>query len=132
VRDIKPILARRPVFPPCLTKVPLVRWNEKTQYLNVNHFVSDKPVASEQGALLHFKLLGDFHARALEELKRGQYYDGATEFRRYAKKLHEDPNMMFMSSCSTRFRDDEQLVRLNIMQDTRAWAEARARLAKAS
>lgn len=132
VRDFKPILSRRPVFPPCLTKVPLVRWDERSQYLNVNHFVSDKFVAAEMGALLHFKLLGDFHARALEELKRGQYYDGATEFRRYAKKLHEDPNMMFMSRCSTRLQDDEQLVRLGIMQDTPAWLDARARLAKAS
>lgn len=132
VRDFKPILARRPVFPPCLTKVPLVRWDEKTEYLNVNHFVSDKRVAPEMGVLLHFKLMGDFHAHALEELKRGQYYDGATEFRRYARKLNEDPNMLLMSECSTRLQDDQQLVRLNLMQDSRAWADARARLAKAS
>ncbi|MEI9953256.1 MAG: glycosyltransferase family 2 protein [Pseudomonadota bacterium] len=65
---------------PCLTKVPLVRWDKDTRYLNVNHFVSNKRVAPESGVLLHFKFLQDFHSRAAEEVKRGQYYDAQSNF----------------------------------------------------
>ena len=36
-------------------------------YLNVNHFVSPKKLATETGVLLHFKLLQDFHIRASQK-----------------------------------------------------------------
>lgn len=126
VKELKPVLERRPVFPPCLTKVPLVRWDAQTKYLNVNHFVSDKPVADVSGVLLHFKLLQDFHARAVQEMKRGQYYDGATEFVRYVEKLQQDPKLALQSEHSVRFENDAQLERLSLMQDSSGWARARA------
>jgi hypothetical protein len=119
------ILAHRPVFPPCLTKVPLVRWDENSRYLNVNHFVSPKRVAPESGVLLHFKLLQDFHERASQEIVRGEYYDGAIEFRRYADKLRRVPALTFCDEDSTRFESSMQLVGLGLMQDTADWSEAR-------
>jgi hypothetical protein len=127
LKELKPVLARRPVFPPCLTKVPLVRWDAQTKYLNVNHFVSERQVADVTGVLLHFKLLQDFHARAVQEMQRGQYYDGATEFVRYVAKLRDNPNLSLTCERSVRFENDEQLERLGLMQDSRAWSEARAR-----
>lgn len=126
VRELPQVRARRPVFPPCLTKVPLVRWERDTRYLNVNHFVSPRKVAPESGVLLHFKLLGDFHARAQDEVARGEYYDGAIEFRRYSARLRDNPEAVFMCELSTRFEDSEQLVRLGLMRDSSAWQSARS------
>jgi hypothetical protein len=118
--------ARPPHRPPLLTKVPLVRWDAKSQYLKGNHAVSRKIVAPDTGVLLHFKFLQDFHARAVQEAARGEHYDGASEYRRYAKRLNQDPDMTFMYEGSARFTGTTQLVRLGLMQETKAWADTRA------
>jgi hypothetical protein len=111
--------------PPCLTKVPLVRWDSGSQYLHYNHFVSTKRVAPESGALLHFKFLQDFHGRAVEEATRGEYYDGATEYRRYAASLNRDPDAALMYEGSIPFEGTEQLATLGLIHDTEAWAAYR-------
>ena len=119
--------ARPPQKPPLLTKVPLVRWDERTRYLKSTHGVSRKVVAPDTGVLLHFKFLHDFHARAVEEAARGEHYDNASEYRRYADRLDRDPNLTFMCEASTRFETTTQLVHLGLMRDTAAWTSARYR-----
>jgi hypothetical protein len=125
VRKLPAVHARRPLFPPCLTKIPLVRWEADTRYLNVDHFVSPRKVAPESGVLLHFKLLQDLHARAALEAERGEYYDGASEFRRYAERLRADPHLSFKHDGSIRLQDSEQLVRLGLMSDSDGWRRRR-------
>jgi hypothetical protein len=114
----------RPAAPPVLTKVPLVRWDRRTRYLSP-HWVSPKIVAPVTGALLHFKFLADFHERAVYEAARGEYYDGATEYRRYARTFDGAPDRTLMYEGSTKFEGTAQLVRLGLMHDTQAWADAR-------
>jgi hypothetical protein len=116
---------RRPVISPILTKVPLVKWTRDSKYLDVNHFVSPKVVAPESGVLLHFKFLQDFHERAVQEMARGEYFGGASEYRRYCDKLKADPNLSFMYEGSTRLESTAQLVHLGLMKDTQAWAQQR-------
>jgi hypothetical protein len=132
VRDWRWLQRYGPVFPPCLTKVPLVKWDAETHYLNVNHFVSPRRVAPESGVLLHFKLFQDFHARAAQEVVRAEYYDGAIEFRRYAQTLKSRGDVAFYHEGSERFESSEQLVSLGLMQDTPAWAAARAGAGRAA
>ena len=108
---------------PCLTKVPLVRWDEHTRYLS-NHWISQKRVAPETGVLLHFKFLHDFHARAVQEAARGEYYDGASEYRRYAERLMQNPNLTLNHEASILFQGTTQLVQLGLMRETEAWAAA--------
>jgi hypothetical protein len=125
LRNMPWVLRRRRPTPPCLTKVPLVRWDETSGYIHSTHWITRKAVAPETGALLHFKFLHDFHARAVEEVARNEHYDGATEYRRYAERLGQNPDMTLMYEGSTRFEGPAQLVRLGLMQDTEAWAHAR-------
>jgi glycosyltransferase involved in cell wall biosynthesis len=117
--------ARRRRNPPCLTKVPLIRWHERSEYMSP-HWVAQTSVAPETGVLLHFKFLHDFSVRAVQEAARGEYYDEAFEYRTYVRKLTESGDMSFTYAESTRFEGTTQLVRLGIMQDTNAWADARA------
>jgi glycosyltransferase involved in cell wall biosynthesis len=126
LRDMPWLRARRRRNPPCLTKVPLIRWDEKSRYLTV-HWISRQIVAPETGVLLHFKFLHDFHDRAVQEAARGEYYDGASEYRRYAEKLSKNPHMTLMYEGSTRFEGTTQMVRLGLMQETEAWANATAK-----
>jgi hypothetical protein len=127
VRNIPWLRAQRRPAPPCLTKVPLIRWDQKSKYLHSTHFISRKVVAPETGALLHFKFLHDFHDRAVEEAARGEHYDGASEYRRYAERLSKNPDMTLAYEGSTRFEGTSQLVRLGLIQETEAWAAARFR-----
>jgi hypothetical protein len=76
--------------------------------------------------LLHFKLFQDFHARAAQEVARAEYYDGAIEFRRYAQTLKSRGDVAFYYEGSERYENSAQLVSLGLMQDTPAWAAARA------
>ena len=115
----------RPKISPNLTKVPLVRWDRKSKYLDVNHSVTSKVVAQETGVLLHFKFLQDFHEKAIQEAARGEYFDGAGEYRRYWEKLKTDPSLSLMHEGSTRLESPAQLVRLGLMHDTDGWAQAR-------
>jgi len=122
-------LARRwrPVHAPGLAKVPLVKWDENTRYLEVNHHVSPRVVAEEAGALLHFKFFQDFEERAIAEAARGEYFDGASEYRRYARLLAAHPDLSLMCERSVRYEDSEQLVRLGLACDTAGWREWRTR-----
>jgi len=115
---------RRPT-PPCLTKVPLVRWDDTSRYLQSTHWISPKAVAQVTGVLLHAKFLDDFYHRALQEAARGERYDGSAEYIRYARSLSKDPNMTFMFEGSARFEGTAQLVRLGIMHEPLDWAAAR-------
>jgi len=117
---------RRPVISPILTKIPLVRWTRDSKYLDVNHFVSPKAVAPESGVLLHFKFLQDFHDRAMQEMARGEYFAGGSEYRRYCEKLKSDPNLSFMYEGSTKLDSPSQLVSLGLMHDTPAWQQVRS------
>jgi hypothetical protein len=111
--------------PPCLTKVPLVRWDKGSRYLHSNHFVSPRVVAPETGVLLHLKFLQDFHARALAEVRRGEYYKSATEYRRYAETLERNPAATLMHRDAVRFEGAGQLVRLGLMTDSASWSAYR-------
>ena len=111
--------------PPCLTKIPLVRWDRDTQYLNA-HFVSPKVVAPDSGALLHFKFLQDFPDRVVHEAARGEYFDAGSEYGRYALKVGGDPGLTLRYAGSARYEGSSQLVRLGLIEETADWAAAKA------
>jgi hypothetical protein len=126
VRGLNWVQSKAPKQPPCLTKVPLVRWDIETRYLHVNHFVTPRVVAAETGVLLHFKFLQDFHGRAEQEAKRGEYFDGASEYQRYAKAIRRNPMLSLKhDQCSVRFEGTSQLVTLGLMEDSLEWKRTR-------
>ena len=126
IRERRWLRARRPPTPPLLSKVPLVRWDATSRYLKSTHRVTPKTVAAETGVLLHFKFLQDFHARAVQEASRGEYSSGAFDYRRYARRLSENPGLTLIDEGSVRFEGSSQLVRLGLIHDTEAWRAHRA------
>jgi hypothetical protein len=125
LREMPWIRASRRSYPPCLTKVPLVRWDERSAYVQSTHFVSPKIVAPDTGVLLHFKFLHDFHDRAVLEAGRAEYYDGASEYQRYAQWLKQNPVMTLANGASARFEGTRQLVDLGLMHESQPWVDAR-------
>jgi hypothetical protein len=125
VRRLRWVQRHRPRRPPCLTKVPLVLWDEHTSYLDVNHFVTPRVLAADTGVLLHFKFLNDFHHRAIEESERGEYFDDASEYKRYAQRLKNDARLTLRHARSVCLKDTRQLVELKLMTDTDSWTRRR-------
>jgi glycosyltransferase involved in cell wall biosynthesis len=126
LREVPWIRASRRLYPPSLTAVPLVLWDRGSEYPYGTHFVTARTAAPEWGAILHFKFLQDFHGRAVHEAARGEYYDGASEYRRYAERFIANPHVSLTHEGSLRYEGTPQLVRLGLMRDTDAWATARA------
>lgn len=98
-----------------MQKTPLVRWREGFRYLSSTHEMTPARMAAETGALLHFKFLPDFHARALEEVARKQHYDGAREYRIYAEILKDPANRSFRYPGSVRYEGPQTLIAAGLM-----------------
>jgi len=115
---------------PNLVKVPLLRWREGARLLASTHLLAPMRLVEAQpsGVLLHYKFLQDFHARAQDAVARGAHYDGSREYRRYLAALERHPGFALFSPDSQRYSGADQLVTLRLMQDSPAWAEARAAL----
>jgi glycosyltransferase involved in cell wall biosynthesis len=96
--------------PPTVSKVPLVKWKPGYRYISATHYMRGKPsLSSLMGALLHFKFLPDFHARAMREAARGEHFDAAREYKMYAAKLAQDGLLSLHHAGSVRYRCSRQL-----------------------
>jgi hypothetical protein len=113
---------------PTATKLPLIRWREGAALLSSCHQLAPMRMAPSQpsGVLMHFKFLQDFHARAVDAVRRKSHYDSSREYRRYLAKLDAVPGFTLHGPRSMAYAGPEQLVQLGLMRDTPAWAAARA------
>ncbi len=94
--------ADRPEKAPALNKIPLVRWHRKYAYVSSTHMLLPRGLnlvydewggEKASGILLHAKFLDTFTAKAAEELHRRQHYAGSVEYRAYAEKLQDNPDL---------------------------------------
>ncbi len=75
-------------------------------------------MANQTGCLLHFKYFSTFHKYAEQEAKRGEHWNGASEYIKYARKLEEDPDTSFWDEqLSAKLENSNQLLELGIMKD---------------
>ena len=92
---------------PCLSKIPLVNFT-KSMFLSVGtHLVEGGRVSDIRGSLLHFKYLQDFSENVQREAARGQYWKGASEYKRYLSVIERLPqlNLHHPSSINTKHAD---------------------------
>ncbi len=115
IRRNRTVQSWRAKRPPNLAKVPLVRWRRGLRYLAVTHRITPVRLSAGSGCLLHFKFLGDFGPKARGEAKRGEYFDGAREYKRYAAVMAEDLALTLWNEQSVRFEGSAQLCRLGLM-----------------
>ncbi|MEM6309796.1 MAG: glycosyltransferase family 2 protein [Pseudomonadota bacterium] len=91
-----------PYQAPALNKVPLVKWDKRYVYVSSTHSLLPRGLnlvydewggEKASGVLLHAKFLDTFGAKAQEELSRSEHYNASTEYKAYASKLAEDPQL---------------------------------------
>lgn len=109
---------------PALNKVPLIKWKKNFNYLVNQHVVSPLHLNSPHcwhshvtGALLHFKFDSRFSAKAKEESRRGQHYQGGEEYKRYSDYYKSSTKLDLMYASSTRFESSKTLLDLGLIND---------------
>jgi hypothetical protein len=118
-RRLKPLGIRlnvSDVVPPILEKVPLRKWDSGRSRFFSAHQVDKITLSQTTGVLLHFKYLQDFHEKVERANERKQYYDGASEYARYAAIIGRDSAWSLANEHSVRYRSSEQLVELGFIR----------------
>jgi hypothetical protein len=112
---------------PTVTKIPLLKWREGAALVASTHRVAPMAMAADQptGVLLHYKFLQDFHARALDAVRRGAHYDGSREYRRYLARIEAEPGFGLAGPGALDYAGPAQLVALGLMRDSAGWRAAR-------
>ncbi|TGP57161.1 glycosyltransferase family 2 protein [bacterium M00.F.Ca.ET.159.01.1.1] len=120
-------------FPPCLTKVPIVRWDRSTHYHAAQHTISKVRFSELRVALLHFKFVWGFHQKSASSLNENAQLKEKTleERAAYMEALERNPKLSLRDHRSVRYRGDStQLVELGWMKSSDSYAEYVAKTAK--
>jgi Glycosyl transferase family 2/Methyltransferase domain len=113
---------------PFLSKFPLCRYTTDRVIAGGVHSTNAPPeeIASERGAVLHFKFMARFVERLEDELRdrRSDAHDSSESYVTYEQALISDPNLcLYDPKHSIRLRDSRQLVELGIMSRGEATAD---------
>ncbi|RME17143.1 MAG: glycosyltransferase family 2 protein [Alphaproteobacteria bacterium] len=91
-----------PAHAPALNKIPLVKWHRSYTYVSSTHNLLPRGLnlvydewggEKASGILLHAKFLDTFTSKAAEELERRQHYAASREYRAYAERVSESPDL---------------------------------------
>ncbi|MDY7016335.1 MAG: glycosyltransferase family 2 protein [Cyanobacteriota bacterium] len=100
----------------CLTKFPLIKYNS-TMQLYSEHMVRNIKTSSTTGCLLHFKYLASFVDYVKQEVRRDEHWQGAVEYKKYARLLEEEGNLnLYDAHFSIALKNSQQLVEMGIMR----------------
>jgi glycosyltransferase involved in cell wall biosynthesis len=105
-----------PKSPPILNKVPLVYWNVSMSYGGAAHYLYNARIATETGALLHFKFLGDFAARMGNSTLAAAYFSQGEEYKRYNARLRSQNDLRFRCHWTVPFEGSRQLIDLHLIR----------------
>ncbi|MDF0603762.1 glycosyltransferase family 2 protein [Psychromarinibacter sp. C21-152] len=92
----------RPERAPALNKIPLVKWHRQFTYVSSTHMLLPRGLNAvfdewggekASGVLLHAKFLDTFQHKSAEELKRKQHYANSHEYKAYAQRLKDNPDL---------------------------------------
>ncbi len=100
----------------CLSKIPLIRFQEPHLLTAGIHFVEQASIAPASGVMLHFKFLPDIIERARYEARREIASGNAIGFKRIVARLDQDPRLTLYSDESIALRSSAQLLDLGLMR----------------
>ena len=87
---------------PALNKIPLVKWHRSYTYVSSTHNLLPRGLnlvydewggEKASGVLLHTKFLDTMTVKAQEELERKQHYAASVEYKAYAARLSDNPDL---------------------------------------
>jgi hypothetical protein len=107
-------------YPPCITKVPLVKWKRGTQYKIAQHVITPVILSDLHAGLLHFKFLTGFVSKTRSSVEENEKVQerGLNERAVYMAVLKENPSLSFMSDLSIKYTGSAQLTKLGWMRSS--------------
>ncbi len=98
---------------PCLSKYPLVFYDDETAFANC-HFPLPHHINGSEclGRLLHTKLVGRFAEKVTRAVIEGQYWQNGIEYRGYMEWMGSD----LRAACSKPYSDPDDLVGAGLMK----------------
>ena len=101
----------------CINKTPLVKYDYTVRLYEGFHWIGNVEIASQTGCLLHFKYFSTFHDYAKREAKRGEHWNGGSEYMKYARKLEENPHLSFYDpGLSVELKSSQNLIDLGVIK----------------
>jgi hypothetical protein len=83
-----------------------------------NHAIIGARCSDLRAVHLHFKYLADFHERVAVEMARGEHWNGASEYRSYARALGDHKTLDVRYAGSRRWAGVQPLIDCGIMQSS--------------
>lgn len=102
-----------------LSKTPLLRYDDDTVLAGGQHWTNlpASQIATETGALLHFKFFSTFPTYAAAQAERQEHYGNAEQYVEYADRLAQNPALtLYDTNESIRFEQSQQLTDMGVMQ----------------
>lgn len=90
-------------------KVALLKYKPWMKISVSMHYVADVKLATSSMLLAHFKYNAEFRARALREIKRGQYFNNAEEYKKYMEIITEGQDVLYDPDASIPWRECEEI-----------------------
>jgi len=87
-------------------KVALFRYQPWLRVSEGLHSATNLRLSAQPAAFAHFKYHKGFRAKIIEEIARGQHFDGAAEYRRYAAMVAESFGAFGRPGLSVRLGED--------------------------
>ena len=110
-------------LPPCISKVPVVRWQRGVEYKVAQHFISNVRLSELRATLLHFKFLTGFQTGTTNSLleNRGVTEKTLEERDAYLEALKRNPRLKLRNTKSIAYRGSRQLVQLGWAKTSQAY-----------
>ena len=99
------------------SKYPFFKYSPNLFLRRGLHTIEGAPISAAQGAVLHFKYLQDFKAKAVREAERGVYWNASAEYKAYAERFRKEGDFSLWHPGAQRFAGWRQLVALGLMRD---------------
>jgi glycosyltransferase involved in cell wall biosynthesis len=100
----------------CLDKISLLKFDVNLILHEGMHRISNAKLSSARGAMLHFKFLHDFEARAETECLRKEHWSDASEYMRYAQVMRNLSGLRPYGPQSRRLTSSNDLVRCGVLK----------------
>jgi len=106
-----------------LSKHNVVKHVPGSMVLGGTHLLGGGKPSAVTGTTLHFKYFNDFSEEVRLEAERGEHWNNGWQYKRYAEKVNETPDLTLFYEGSIAYEGSRQLMDLGLMTSTPAFEE---------
>jgi glycosyltransferase involved in cell wall biosynthesis len=110
-------------LPPALEKIPFRKWSRGRSRLYTSHHSDAVRLSSVTSVLLHYKFFSDFRSKVEAAIIRGQHWNNAIEYKKYAVLIDNGEELFLPDERSLTYRSSQQLMQLGLLNAPKSWID---------